>query len=59
MSQIALESFGAYQKARQLFDLVVADMETLKQTHFATDLCHNKLAAQIQYVQTSRKVTVD
>jgi hypothetical protein len=30
MSQIALESFGAYQKARQLFDLVVADMEILK-----------------------------
>ena len=30
MSQIALESFGAYQKARQLFELVVADMETLK-----------------------------
>ena len=30
MSQSALESFGAYQKARQLFDLVVADMETLK-----------------------------
>jgi len=30
MSQIALERFGAYQKARQLFDLVVADMETLK-----------------------------
>ena len=30
MSQIALESFGAYQKARQLFDLVAADMETLK-----------------------------
>ena len=30
MSQSGLESFGAYQKARQLFDLVVKDMETLK-----------------------------
>jgi hypothetical protein len=30
MSQQELESFGAYQKARQLFDLVVADMETVK-----------------------------
>jgi four helix bundle protein len=30
VSQIALESFGACQKARQLFDLAVADMETLK-----------------------------
>jgi L-fucose mutarotase/ribose pyranase (RbsD/FucU family) len=26
MSQTALESFGAYQKARQLFDLVVTHM---------------------------------
>ena len=26
MSQSGLEVFGAYQKARQLFDLVVADM---------------------------------
>jgi len=24
------QSFGAYQKARQLFDVVVTDMETLK-----------------------------
>ncbi len=30
MSQSGLESFGAYQKARQLFDLVVTDMEALK-----------------------------
>jgi hypothetical protein len=30
MNQIALESFGAYQKARQLFKLVVTDMEVLK-----------------------------
>jgi hypothetical protein len=30
MSQIALDSFGGYQKARQLFELVMADMETLK-----------------------------
>ena len=30
MSQSGLEKFGAYQKARQLFDLVVADMQILK-----------------------------
>ena len=30
MSQSGLEKFGAYQKARQLFDLVVTDMQTLK-----------------------------
>jgi four helix bundle protein len=30
VSQQGLESFGAYQKAWQLFDLVAADMETVK-----------------------------
>ena len=43
MSQIALESFGAYQKARQLFDLVAADMEILK----ANPLCYRLVSQQI------------
>ncbi len=43
MSQIALENFGAYQKARQLFDLVVADMETLK----TNPLCYRLVSQQI------------
>lgn len=30
MSQRGLEQFGAYRKARELFDLVVADMDTLR-----------------------------
>lgn len=30
MSQSGLESFGASQKARQLFDLVMTDMKVLK-----------------------------
>jgi four helix bundle protein len=30
MSQHGLEQFGAYQKARELFNLVVADMDVLK-----------------------------
>ena len=30
MTQQGLEQFGAYQKARQLFDLIVKDMELLK-----------------------------
>jgi hypothetical protein len=30
MSQTGLESFGAYPKARQLFGLVVTDMDALK-----------------------------
>jgi four helix bundle protein len=30
MSQNGLDNFGAYQKARQLFDVVVADMQILK-----------------------------
>ena len=30
MSQSSLEQFGAYRKAKELFDLVVKDMEVLK-----------------------------
>ncbi len=43
MSQIALESFGAYQKARRLFDLVAADMETLK----TNPLCYRLVSQQV------------
>ena len=43
MSQIGLESFGAYQKARQLFDLVAKDMETLK----SKPLCYRLISQQI------------
>ena len=43
MSQSGLEAFGAYQKARQLFDLVVADMEALK----ANPLCYRLVSQQI------------
>jgi four helix bundle protein len=42
MSQSGLESFGAYQKARQLFDLVVTDMEAIK----TNPLCY-RLVSQI------------
>jgi four helix bundle protein len=52
MSQFALESFGAYQKSRQLFDLVVNDMAELmkdarcyrliaQQTASADSICAN------------------
>jgi hypothetical protein len=37
MSQRGLENFGAYQKARQLFDVVVTDMQKLK----AEPLCYD------------------
>jgi hypothetical protein len=43
MSQSGLESFGAYQKARQLFDLVVTDMEMLK----TYPLCYRLVSQQI------------
>jgi four helix bundle protein len=43
VSQSGLESFGAYQKARQLCDLVAADMETLK----ANPLCYRLVSQQI------------
>jgi len=43
MSQSGLDSFGAYRKARQLFELVVTDMEVLK-----TDpLCYRLVSQQI------------
>jgi four helix bundle protein len=43
MSQQGLEQFGAYQKGRQLFDLVVKDMETLK----TNPLCYRLVSQQI------------
>ena len=43
MSQHGLEQFGAYQKARQLFDLVAADMETLK----TNPLCYRLVSQQM------------
>ncbi len=43
MSQSGLEQFGAYQKANRLFDLVVADMNTLK----GNPLCYRLVAQQI------------
>jgi len=43
MSQSGLEAFGAYQKARQLFDLAVADMETLKTNR----LCYRLVSQQM------------
>jgi four helix bundle protein len=43
MSQRGLDQFGAYQKARQLYDLVVADMGLLK----GNPLCYRLVAQQI------------
>jgi len=43
VSQSGLESFGAYQKARQLFDVVVTDMEVLK----TNPLCYRLVSQQI------------
>jgi len=43
MSQRGLDQFGAYQKARRLFDLVVADMAMLKRN----PLCFRLVAQQI------------
>jgi four helix bundle protein len=43
VSQEGLNQFGAYRKARQLFDLVVADMEVLK----GNQLCYRLVAQQI------------
>jgi four helix bundle protein len=43
MSQSGLEKFGAYQKARQLFDVVVTDMQGLK----AEPLCYRLISQQV------------
>ena len=43
MSQQGLEQFGAYRKARELFDLVVADMDTLR----SDPKCYRLIAQQV------------
>ena len=43
MSQRGLDQFGAYQKGRRVFDLVVADMAMLK----GNPLCYRLVAQQI------------
>jgi four helix bundle protein len=43
MSQRGLEQFGAYRKARELFDLVVADMDTLR----SDPKCYRLIAQQV------------
>jgi len=43
MSQFALESIGAYKKARESFDLVVQDMTQLKKE----PLCYRLIAQQV------------
>ena len=45
MSQRGLEQFGAYQKARELFDLVVADMQALKADHRCYKLISQQVAS--------------
>ena len=43
MSQRSLEEFGAYQKARELFDVVVADMKVLQRE----PLCFKLVSQQV------------
>ena len=43
MSQSSLEQFGAYRKAKELFDLVVGDMEVLK----SDARCYRLIAQQV------------
>ena len=43
MSQSGLDAFGGYRKARQLFDLVVKDVEVLK----TNPLCYRLVSQQI------------
>jgi len=43
MSQQGLEQFGAYQKAKELFDLVISDMQILK----VDPRCYRLIAQQV------------
>ena len=43
MSQRGLEQFGAYQKARELFDLVVAEIDALR----SDPKCYRLIAQQV------------
>jgi four helix bundle protein len=43
MSQSSLEQFGAYRKAKELFELVVKDMEALKKD----PRCYRLIAQQV------------
>jgi four helix bundle protein len=45
MSQRGLEQFGAYQKALELFDLVVGDMQALKADHRCYKLISQQVAS--------------
>jgi len=45
MSQNALEEFGAYRKAQELFDLVAADMETLEKRPICWRLIGQQVAS--------------
>ena len=45
MSQRGLDQFGAYQKAQELFDLVVADMQALKADHRCYKLISQQVAS--------------
>jgi hypothetical protein len=51
-----LDAFGAYRKARQLFDLVVKDMEVLKTNPLCYRLVSQQIAARIRSVPTSKRV---
>jgi four helix bundle protein len=45
MSQRGLDQLGAYQKAQELFDLVVADMQALKADHRCYKLISQQVAS--------------
>ncbi len=55
MSQRGLDQFGAYQKARELFDLVVADMDVLK----ADPRCYRLVGQQVASADSIRSNIVE
>jgi hypothetical protein len=59
MSQVGLEQFGAYQKARQLFDLVAVDMEKFKTNPLCYRLVSQQISSGIRSVQTLNRAMED
>ena len=55
MSQSGLESFGAYKKARQLFDVVAVDMESLRTNPLCYRLVSQQIAVRIRLRQHRRE----
>src|ERR1043165_4353408 len=56
MNQQGFENFGGYRKARELFELAAADMETLESARCVGDWLGNRSRAPTRLRRTSKRV---